>query len=441
MVVKRHFHQFVQLGVKVFFFNAVIADGQRNVDFFLQVRQRLQQQFQLFVVVFAAQFQSVGNLTVLFFRIGVFVLSESSLFDRAVACVEANDLTQQQRVRDTVRNVERGTQFMRHRMAQSQERVSKSHTRQRGRIVHLFAGNRVVFAVFVGTRQVFVNLFRGFQSVRVREVRRHNGNVSFNRVNNRVITRSGAQSRRHRVDQVRVDNRHGRGQRIVRQRIFDVGFVVGNNRERRYFGTRTGSRRNGDHGRFCTQSGQIANSLADIHKAHGDIFEFDFGLFVHQPHDFARVNRRTAAQRDKAIGFVRFDHHHRVVNRRQGGIGLHVKENLVIRSDFVQNARDVVHGARIEQEAVGYDKGAFFAFQFAQSVVHRPAFEINLGRYFIPQHIFSPFGDGFDVQQVLRTNVFAGGVAAPRTAADGQRRVQFEVEQIADGALRRGGVD
>ena len=83
----------------------------------------------------------------------------------------------------------------------------------------------------------------------------------------------------------------------------------------------------------------------------------------------------------------------------------------------------------------------FLAFQFAQSRINRPAFEVNFRRNFEPEHIFSPFCDGFDVQQVFRADVFAGGVSAPRTAADRQGRFQFEVEQIADRALRRGRVD
>ena len=73
---------------------------------------------------------------------------------------------------------------------------------------------------------------------------------------------------------------------------------------------------------------------------------------------------------------------------------------------------------------------------------HRQAalLDIHLFRRAEPQHVLSPFGHGFDVQQVLDAHIFGYGVAAPAAAAQGEGGGHFEIVQIADAALGGGGV-
>ena len=252
---------------------------------------------------------------------------------------------------------------------------------------------------------------------------------------------SGRQSLGHMVDEIGVDNCHIRRQRIIGNRVFNMGFVIGDDCKRRHFGTGARGGRDGNHHRLFTQFGNSADTFADIHKTHGNVFKVNLRMLVHQPDDFGRVHRRTAAQSDKHVGLVRTNHGQSFVNRRQSRIRLDVKEDLIVNIHFFQNSGYIVNGAGIEQIAVGDDKGAFFAFQLAQRLIDGSAFEINFRGNPEPQHIFSPFGNGFVIQQMFDANVFADGVSAPGTAAERQRRLQLEIEQVADAALRRRRID
>ena len=77
-------------------------------------------------------------------------------------------------------------------------------------------------------------------------------------------------------------------------------------------------------------------------------------------------------------------------------------------------------------------------FQLVKRYGQTALFLINLFRCSEPKHVFSPLGNCFDVQKMLDAYVFADGVAAPRAAAECERRRQLKVVQVADTALRGG---
>ena len=79
--------------------------------------------------------------------------------------------------------------------------------------------------------------------------------------------------------------------------------------------------------------------------------------------------------------------------------------------------------------------------QLAQGHGQAALLDVYLFRRAEPQHILSPLGDGLDVQQVLDANVLGDGVAAPGAAAERQGGRELEVVEVADAALRGGGVD
>lgn len=58
-----------------------------------------------------------------------------------------------------------------------------------------------------------------------------------------------------------------------------------------------------------------------------------------------------------------------------------------------------------------------------------------------PKHIFSPFGNRFDIEQVLDTDVFGNAVTAPASATERQGGGHLEVVQVTDAAVRGGRVD
>ena len=256
-----------------------------------------------------------------------------------------------------------------------------------------------------------------------------------------VDTRSRAQSLRHCLYQIRVDNRHRRSQRIIRYRVLNALMVIGNNGERRYFRTRARRSRDSDHHSLFAQLRKFKNTFADIHKAHRQIFKFQFRMFVHQPHNLARVNRRTAAQRNDNVRLKRTERTDSHIDRRQIRIRMHVGEYFVRNADFVQNIGNFLGIAQIKQRLVGNDKRAFFAFQFLKSKRQRTRLKVNFRRNSEPQHIFFAFHYVFDIHQMFYSYVFADRVAAPGAAAQSQRRFKPKVVNVADSALRRRAVN
>ena len=96
------------------------------------------------------------------------------------------------------------------------------------------------------------------------------------------------------------------------------------------------------------------------------------------------------------------------------------------------------------QETVCDDKRLLFAhdvFEFVKSDGQATLLHIDLLRHSEPKHVFSPLRNRFDVDKVLDSDVFGHGVSAPASATEREGRTEFEVVQIADTALRRGGVD
>ena len=155
----------------------------------------------------------------------------------------------------------------------------------------------------VGSRQVLFQQFQRLQSLAVRELRSQHGNVSFQGVSHRIQTTERTQRFRHIHHQVGINDGHIWGQRVVCQRIFLTSCVIGHYGERRHFRTGTGGGGDGDHLGFDAHFRELVDTFTDIHKAQGQFFEVGFRMFVHDPHDFRRIHRGTAAQRDDDVWF------------------------------------------------------------------------------------------------------------------------------------------
>src|SRR5699024_159350 len=101
---------------EVCFLNASFTDRFRNTQFSFQRFQPCQQFLDLSssTVARCAQTQVVSNFSITTASLRTVILAECSLLGRVVVRVVANNVTNQQGVCQTVRNMELGTQFVRH---------------------------------------------------------------------------------------------------------------------------------------------------------------------------------------------------------------------------------------------------------------------------------------------------------------------------------------
>ena len=160
-------------------------------------------------------------------------------------------------------------------------------------------------------------------------------------------------------------------------------------------------------------------------------------MFIKHPHNLCRVHRGTAADSDNGIRLERFHTFNALACGAECGIRFNVAEDFELEVHFFEAFDQSVDNAGVEEEAVGNDECTFTVIvgQVAQSFIQAAVFKINLFRNPEPQHVFPPFGSSFDIEQMFRCNVLADRVTAPRTATESKRRVEFEVEHVADSAL------
>ena len=116
-------------------------------------------------------------------------------------------------------------------MAHAEEGVCKRHTRHSSRVSNLFAGERLILTVLVAGGQILKDNLERLERQTVGEVGRHHRGVSLQRVGNRVDTRSGGESLGAAHHKVGVNDSHIGHKLIVRERIFDTCFLIGDDRE------------------------------------------------------------------------------------------------------------------------------------------------------------------------------------------------------------------
>jgi hypothetical protein len=62
---------------------------------------------------------------------------------------------------------------------------------------------------------------------------------------------------------------------------------------------------------------------------------------------------------------------------------------------------------------IGDEEGALLACKLFNRLRQAAAAEVDGRRQLVPKHILSPFGDGFDVEQLLGANIDGDGIASP----------------------------
>ncbi len=297
---------------------------------------------------------------------------------------------------------------------------------------------------FVAGRQILEGRLERLQRQTVCELRRHHRGIRLERVRNRIDARRARQSRRREHHHVRINDRHVRHELVVRERILRARLLVGDDGERRHFGTRARRGRNRDELRLLAHLREGVGALADVHEAHRHIEEVALRVLVENPHDLAGVHGAASADGDDHVR-LELGHQTRPVHRaRDRRIRRHVGERRHGAPLLFKATLDRLRVAIRVEEVVRHDERALAVPDFADLAQrHRQAalLDIDLFRCTEPQHVFSPDRDCFDVEQMHRTHVGRHRVAAPAAAAERQRRRELEVVQIADTALRRRRVD
>ena len=407
--------------------------------------QLLDERFDKLLVVLALESDKAGDVRIACLALRVCVLRESSHLGGMLRAVEADDLFEHQGVRHAVRDVPVGTQLMRHRVADAEECVRKRHTCHCGRICHALTRLCVVAALLVCAGQIIKDELDRFLRNAVGEVGRHDGCDRLERVAHCVDTRAGGKSLGNGHHEIGVDDRHIGHEFVVSKRILGARLLVGDDRERRHFRTGTCRRGNSDEQRLVAHVREGIDTLADIHKAHRHILEIYFGVLIHDPHDLCSIHGRTAADRDDDVGLEVAHLLDALVCAGKRGIGRDVEEGRVRDALLVENARDLLGETALEQELVGDDERLLLVIDLVTKLLEgdtqATAFEIDLLRCSEPQHIFLPFRNGLDIDEVLDAHVLGDGVAAPRTAAQREGCGELEVVKITDAAMRGRRVD
>ena len=249
--------------------------------------------------------------------------------------------------------------------------------------------------------------------------------------------------RRHHLH-VGVDDGHVRHDRVVGKRILRAGRLVGDDGERRHFGAGSGGGRHAHEIGLLAHLRERVDALADVHEAHRHVLEVRLGVFVEHPHDLRRVHRAAAADGDDD---VRLEARHELcalLGAGEGRVGRDVGERREHDALLFERLLDGLGVAVRVEEGVGHDERlllAEFLAEFAQGDGEAAFLLVDLFRRAEPQHVFSSHCDCLDVDEMLDADVIAHGVAAPRTAAERERRREAEVVDVADAAVRRRRVD
>ena len=155
---------------------------------------------------------------------------------------------------------------------------------------------------------------------------------------------------------------------IVGKGILDTAVLIGDNRERGNFRTGTGRSRDSDEVGFFAHLREGVNSLTNIDESHRHIHEVYVGVFVHNPHNLARVHSRTAAERDNRVGFERTHKFRACLRACKRRVGRDVEERFVNDAHLIEFVFDGFSVSVIVKERVRYDKRAFLAHYVLQFV-------------------------------------------------------------------------
>ena len=123
------------------------------------------------------------------------------------------------------------TELVSHRMAHSEERVRKSHTRHGGGVRHLLTRLRIIGTVVIAAGKIFKYIFKSAYCEAVRVIGGKHRRIRLKSMGHGVDTGGGSQTLGLVHHHIRIDNRHVRKQLIVGKRVFHSADLIGDNCE------------------------------------------------------------------------------------------------------------------------------------------------------------------------------------------------------------------
>ena len=289
-----------------------------------------------------------------------------------------------------------------------------------------------------GLSQVVPDELGRVQGHAVGEVVRVHGHVGFHRVGQGVEAGVGGQLARLGASQHRVHDGHGRGQRVVGDRVLVAGLVIGDHGERGDLGTGAGGGRDAHQLGLLAQRRDLEGALTDIEELLAHVGEGDFRVLVEQPHNLGGIHRGAAANRDDRVRLELLAHHlSALFDGLDGGLRLDVVDDAEGHTvgAGAQLVDDLVDNAELLHDLIAHDDGLLDAVHVAQ-VLDGVRLEVGLGRNLEPLHVVVPPSDALDVDEVDCLDVAGHGVAAVGAAAQGQGRGDgvVDVAHAAEGA-------
>ena len=290
-----------------------MADAVRNVQIVVHAAQILDEQRDLLVVVLAAQVHLVGNDAV-------------ACLGGGILRVVGDDLGQVHGVGCAVDDVcavigKRRAGLVGHAVYDAEQRVRERHTGQALGIVHRVA---LIHIAVVAADQICLDHLDGVQGQRVGKVAVRGGDVGLDGVGHGVHAGVGDELLGHRVGQLGVnDGDIGRDLKVG-DGVLDALLVIGDDREGRDLGGRTGGGGDG------AEVGLAAQRRDAEHLAH--ILKRDVGVLVLDPHGLGCIDGGAAADCDDPVGLELFHGGSTLHDRLHGRVGLDAFKQLYLHA-------------------------------------------------------------------------------------------------------------
>ena len=336
------------------------------------------------------------------------ILGEGSHLHRCRICVVAHNQLNQKSVCNAMGQVMICTQFMCHRMADTQECICKCHTSHGGSVRHLLSCDRICSTLVISAGQIGEDILGSHQCKAVCIVCCHDGCISLQCMGQCIDTGSTGQTLGLIHHEISVYDRHVRQQLIVSDGPLGTCISVRDNCERSYLGTGTGRSRDCNEHCLLAHLREYIDSLTNIHEVHSQIFEVALLMLIHEPHDLAGIHGRTATQSDDDIRSECLQLLKTFPCYLKRRVRSHLIEAGMGDTHIVQLIRNrFCHTAGVK-ERIRNDEGfllSIVCFQLVQRNRQTAFLKVNLLRCTEPKHILSPFSNGLDTDQMFHIYV------------------------------------
>lgn len=396
-------------------------------------------------IILVSEAAVVSYLRITLERNRIQVLRECGDLDRIVDRIVPDDVGKHYRVGKTVRDVVLLAKLVGAGVADSQECVGESNASNRCSLVHVATSNRA--PPDNGALEVIEDHLDGLEGERHRVLSGHRGHIGLDCMGQGVDTRPSRKRRGNGQDKLWIDDSHVCHELIVCKRILDVLLLVSNDSKWRHL--RTGARGRWDcnteslHRAEVQTLGIFVDALADVHETLRKPSEVDLRMLVEEPDHLGQIHSGAATEGDDRVWLEVLDLCKAPVACTKVGVRKNVCKYLYSdvacgkRPNYLIGKPKVVHG--LARDDVGSREPA--RDEVCGSLFQRPLADVHHLWHLEPERVAPHNGHLLVVEQVLRADVLGDRVLAIRAAADGHRRVEVKVVEIANAPECAGRID